>query len=212
MKVKIFEFNPISENTYLLYDETKECVIIDAGCFYPDEKQQLLDFILDNELVVKHLLNTHLHFDHVLGNKFILDQFHLKPEANDKDSFLLDAMPAQMQMFGFREAETAPELGNIIKENDVITFGSQRLVVLEVPGHSPGSIAFYSEEGQCVFVGDALFRSSIGRTDLPGGDFEELINSIKTKLLTLPLETVVYSGHGPQTSIQFEAKNNPYLQ
>ena len=105
MNIKIFEFNPIAENTYVVYDETKECVIIDAGCFFPDEKRQLLDFILDNDLVVKHLLNTHLHFDHVFGNKFILDQFGLKAFANDKDLFLLEAMPAQMRMFGFRDAE-----------------------------------------------------------------------------------------------------------
>lgn len=212
MNIKIFEFNPIAENTYVVYDETKECVIIDAGCFFPDEKRQLLDFILDNDLVVKHLLNTHLHFDHVFGNKFILDQFGLKAFANDKDLFLLEVMPAQMRMFGFRDAEEAPEVGSFIKENDTIEFGNQKFIVLEVPGHSPGSVAFYSIEGECVFVGDALFRGSIGRTDLAGGNQSQLIEAIRTRLLTLPPETIVYPGHGPQTSIRDEKRNNPFLQ
>lgn len=212
MNIKIFEFNPIAENTYVVYDETKECVIIDAGCFFPDEKNQLLDFILDNDLVVKHLLNTHLHFDHVFGNKFILDQFGLKAFANDKDLFLLEAMPAQMRMFGFKDAEEAPAIGTFIKENDTIEFGNQKFIVLEVPGHSPGSVAFYSENGECVFVGDALFRGSIGRTDLAGGNQSQLIETIRTRLLTLPPETIVYPGHGPQTTIREEKRNNPFLQ
>lgn len=212
MNIKIFEFNPISENTYIVYDETKECVIIDAGCFFPEEKSELLDFILDNELIVKHLLNTHLHFDHVFGNKFILDQFGLKAYANDKDLFLLEAMPAQMRMFGFREAEEAPEVGTLINENDIIEFGNQKFIVLAVPGHSPGSVAFYSENGECVFVGDALFRGSIGRTDLAGGSQSQLIEAIRTRLLTLPPDTVVYPGHGPKTSIREEKRSNPFLQ
>lgn len=212
ISIKTFEFNPISENTYVVYDETKECVIIDAGCFFPEERNELLDFILDNDLVVKHLLNTHLHFDHVFGNKFILDQFGLKAFANDKDLFLLEAMPAQMRMFGFRDVEEAPEVGTIINENDTIEFGDQKFIVLAVPGHSPGSVAFYSENGGCVFVGDALFRGSIGRTDLAGGNQSQLIEAIRTRLLTLPPETVVYPGHGPQTSIREEKRNNPFLQ
>lgn len=212
ISIKTFEFNPISENTYVVYDETKECVIIDAGCFFPEEKNELLDFILDNDLVVKHLLNTHLHFDHVFGNKFILDQFGLKAFANDKDLFLLEAMPAQMRMFGFRDVEEAPEVGTIINENDTIEFGDQKFIVLAIPGHSPGSVAFYSENGGCVFVGDALFRGSIGRTDLAGGNQSQLIEAIRTRLLTLPPETVVYPGHGPQTSIREEKRNNPFLQ
>ncbi len=212
MNIKTFEFNPISENTYVVYDETNECVIIDAGCFFPEEKNELLDFILDNDLIVKHLLNTHLHFDHVFGNKFVLDQFGLKAFANDKDLFLLEAMPAQMRMFGFRDAEEAPEVGTIINENDIIEFGNQKFVVLAVPGHSPGSVAFYSENGECVFVGDALFRGSIGRTDLAGGSQSQLIESIRTRLLTLAPDTVVYPGHGPKTSIREEKKSNPFLQ
>lgn len=212
MKVKTFEFNPICENTYLAYDETGECIIIDAGCFYPQEKQFLLNFIKDNNLTLKHLLNTHLHFDHVLGNNFIYEQFGLKTNANKGDEFLLEAMPAQMRMFGFKDAENAPSIGTYINDGDIVEFGNQKLLVLQVPGHSPGSVAFYNAEAGCVFVGDVLFQSSIGRTDLAGGDFNTLIHSIKSKLLTLPLDTVVYSGHGPSTTIKQEMQNNMYLR
>lgn len=212
MEVKIFEFNPIAENTYVLYDESQECVIIDAGSFYPDEKRGLLDFILGNDLVVKHLLNTHLHFDHVFGNAFVHEQFHVKPQANQADEFLLDAMPAQLRMFGFPEMEEAPGIDKYIKENDIIEFGNQKLIVLEVPGHSPGSVAFYSSARECVFSGDALFRGSIGRTDLTGGNYEQLLESIQTKLFTLPPETVVYPGHGATTTIREEMMNNPFFR
>lgn len=212
MNIKTFEFNPIAENTYVVYDETKECVIIDAGCFFPDEKRQLLDFIVDNDLIVKHLLNTHLHFDHVFGNKFILDQFGLKTKANEKDLFLLEGMPAQMRMFGFKDVEEAPEAGELIEENDTIEFGNQKFIVLAVPGHSPGSVAFYSIDGNCVFVGDALFRNSIGRTDLAGGNQNQLMEAISSRLFTLPPETIVYPGHGPQTTIRNEINNNPFFR
>lgn len=213
MDVKIFEFNPISENTYIAYDETKECVIIDAGCFFPDEKILLLNFILDNDLVVKHLLNTHLHFDHVFGNNFIYEQFHLETEANKADEFLLEQMPKQLQMFGFKNEDVQiPKIGKYLNENDVVTFGNQRLIVLQIPGHSPGSIVFYNQEAGCVFVGDVLFRGSVGRSDLVGGNHQQLIDGIKAKLLTLPKETIVYSGHGPLTTIGDEIKSNFYLQ
>lgn len=211
MNIKIFEFNPISENTYLLYDETNECVIIDAGCFYPDEEQELLDFILDNNLVVKHLLNTHLHFDHVLGNKFVFEQFQLKTKAHQEDQFLLEGMPAQMRMFGFKGGEDAPEIGTYLKDGDIIEFGNQRLLVLEVPGHSPGSVVFYSANGNCVIVGDVLFRGSIGRTDLAKGNQEQLLQAIRQKLFTLPAETVVYPGHGAKTTVAEEMRSNPFF-
>lgn len=211
MNIKTFEFNPIGENTYVVYDETHECAIIDAGCFFPDENRLLLDFIVDNELIVKHLLNTHLHFDHILGNAFVADQFKVQPEANKGDEFLLDAMPAQLRMFNFPDVDPAPSIGRYLKDGDIIEFGKQRFVVLEVPGHSPGSVAFYSEAGNCVFVGDALFRGSIGRTDLAGGNHGQLLESIRTQLFTLPPETVVYSGHGPMTTIREEVKTNPFF-
>lgn len=213
MKVKTFEFNPISENTYVIYDDTKECVIIDPGCFYPDEKALLLDFILDNELVVKHVINTHLHFDHVFGLNFVEEQFGLKTEACQEDEFLLKQMLEQLRLFGFGEYESkTPEIGKYLNENDVVTFGKQRLIALHVPGHSPGSLVFYNQEAGCLFAGDVLFRTSVGRTDLLGGDHEQLISGIKSKLLRLPSDTVVYSGHGPSTTIGDEIKYNPYLR
>jgi len=208
MEVKAFEFNPIAENTYVLYDDTRECVIIDAGCFYPDEKVELLNFILNNDLVVKHLLNTHLHFDHILGNAFVKEQFDVYPEGNKADNFLLRTMNIQLKMYGFPRQGRTPRIQTFLKENDVVEFGNQRFVVLEVPGHSPGSIAFYSEENECVFSGDALFRGTIGRTDIARGDHGQLIESIRTKLFTLPLETVVYPGHGPATTIKQEMMHN----
>lgn len=213
MKVKIFEFNPISENTYVIYDDTNECAIIDAGCFFPDEKALLLNFILDNDLVVKHVLNTHLHFDHVFGLNFLEEQFHLKTEANKEDEFLLEQMSTQLRMFGFGEYETkTPQIGKYLNENDVVAFGNQRLIVLQVPGHSPGSIVFYNQDAGCIFVGDVLFRGSIGRTDLAGGSEIQLITGIKEKLLSLPYDTIVYSGHGPATTIGEEVKYNRYLK
>jgi glyoxylase-like metal-dependent hydrolase (beta-lactamase superfamily II) len=211
MKIKQFEFNPIRENTYVVYDETKECAIIDAGCFYPEEKMELLEYILDNDLVVKHLLNTHLHFDHVFGNVFVEERLGLLTKANPEDEFLLDKMSVQMKMFGFPQEVSKPKIGEYIHENDVITFGNQELVVLEVPGHSPGSVVFYSRKGQSLFGGDVLFRGSIGRTDLEGGSFEQLVSGIRNKLFVLPPDTTVYSGHGPATTIGYEQKNNPYL-
>lgn len=213
MKIKIFEFNPVSVNTYVLYDDTKECVIIDPGCYSQDEKKVLLDFILDNDLVVKHLLNTHLHFDHVFGDPFIADRFNVVIEANKGDEFLLEQMPLQLQMFGFDSSNTTiPKIGKYLNENDIIQFGHQSLLVLHIPGHSPGSIVFYNEKENSIFVGDVLFRGSIGRTDLVGGNHELLIKGIKEKLLKLPSDTVVYSGHGPLTTIGQEKRTNFYLQ
>lgn len=213
MIVKKFEFNPVSENTYVIYDETKECAIIDPGCFYPDEKALLLNFILDNDLVVKHVLNTHLHFDHIFGLNFIEEQFGMKTEANQADEFLLEQMATQLRLFGFESnGDKTPEISKYLNENDVVTVGKQRLIVLQVPGHSPGSLVFYNQDAGCLFAGDVLFRGSIGRTDLAGGSMEQLIDGIKNKLLTLPYDTIVYSGHGPQTTIGEEVKHNPFLR
>lgn len=212
MKIKTFEFNPLAVNTYVLSDETGECVIIDAACFYPDEKIILIDYIIDNDLVVKHLINTHLHFDHLFGVNTIIDQFEVQMEANENDAFLLRDMAQQMKLFGFGATnETAPVIKKQLNDGDTILFGNQKLIVLAVPGHSPGSLAFYSEKEGCVFSGDALFNSSIGRTDLPGGNFSQLIESIREKLFTLPSDTIVYPGHGPATTIGNEKKFNPFM-
>ena len=212
MKIKTFEFNPLGVNTYVLYDKTGECVVIDASCFFPDERELLLNFILDNNLVVKHLLNTHLHFDHVFGVNFMASQFGLKLQVHPDDVFLLDNLPQQLQMFGFNtNVDYAPEIGNYLKENDMVAFGEQKLKIIHVPGHSPGSIVFYNEKEKFAVVGVVLFNGSIGRTDLPGGNFDQLIEGIRTKLFTLPDDTEIYSGHGPKTTIGQEKKYNPFV-
>jgi glyoxylase-like metal-dependent hydrolase (beta-lactamase superfamily II) len=211
MKIKTFEFNPISVNTYIVYDETGECAIIDAGCYSPDEERNLLDFILDNELSVKRLLNTHLHFDHVWGNVFIKEQFGLKTYAHRADQFLLDNMQGQTRLFGFNPPDELPEIGSYLNEGDTIRWGKQEFSVLHVPGHSPGSVVFYNKAAGCAFTGDVLFRADIGRTDLAGGNFRQLISGITKKLLTLPPETIVYPGHGMITNIGYETVHNPYV-
>lgn len=212
MEIKIFEFNPVAENTYVLFDETKECVIVDAGCFYPYEEKSLLDFIESNDLEVKYLLNTHLHFDHVFGNSFVEKQLNLRPIAHKADEFLLDGMSAQLKMFGFPETPTPPAIAEYIKEGDVIKFGKQTFFVLEVPGHSPGSVAFYNRDCNCVFSGDALFNGSIGRTDLERANHQQLLDSIQRKLFTLPPNTIVYPGHGSSTTVGNELMNNPFFR
>ncbi|MDD3321488.1 MAG: MBL fold metallo-hydrolase [Paludibacter sp.] len=211
MTIKTFTFNPFQENTYLLYDETNEAVIIDAGCIFDAEKQLLKKFIEENNLIVKCLINTHLHLDHQFGNKFVTETFGIKPQAHIEDEFLLDNVEAQARSFGFPINEEAQPLGSYIVENQEIQFGNSSLIAIYVPGHSPGSLAFYSEKDGVLFAGDVLFKGSIGRTDLVKGDYATLILSITKKLLPLPDSTTVYSGHGPATTIGYEKVNNPYL-
>lgn len=213
MIIKTFEFNPLGVNSYVLSDETGECVIIDAACYYPDEKALLINYILDNELVVKHILNTHLHFDHIFGANALSKYFDLPLSSHTGDEVLLNNIKGQMKLFGIpdNDEEYQIEIGNVLNEGDIISFGNQALRVFHIPGHSPGSVVFYSEASNSVFVGDVLFRGSIGRTDLAGGNFEELIEGIRSKLFIMPDETKVYPGHGPATTIGYEKKNNPFV-
>ncbi len=213
MKVKTFEFNPLGVNTYLLSDETKECVVIDAAFFYADEQELLLNYILDHDFVVRHLINTHLHFDHLFGVNPLVSRFGLPLRYHPDDQFLLEDIPAQMRMFGFPSPHTdyRPVKGEELQEGDLVRFGNQILHVLHLPGHSPGSVAFYEAEANILFSGDALFHSGIGRTDLPRGSYETLIGSIRNKLYSLPDETIVYPGHGPSTTIGQEKRNNPFV-
>ncbi|KAF5080224.1 Hydroxyacylglutathione hydrolase [anaerobic digester metagenome] len=212
MKIKTFEFNPLGVNTYVLYDRTGECIVVDASCFFPDENKLLLNFILDNNLVVKHLVNTHLHFDHIFGVNFLASQFGLKLLVHRDDIVLLENLSQQLQMFGFNtNVDYRPEIGGFLAENDVVSFGEQQLKVLHVPGHSPGSIVFYNEKEKLALVGDVLFNGSIGRTDLLEGSFEQLTEGIRTKLFTFPDDTEVYPGHGPKTTIGQERRYNPFV-
>jgi len=211
MTIKTFTFNPIQENTYLVYDETNEAVVIDAGCASDIEKRALKNYIDDNDLTLKRVINTHLHFDHQFGNKFLYDTYGILPEACKEDEYLLEEVVAHVRSFGLDIKEEAQPLGGYLTENQIIKFGNTSFVTYLVPGHSPGSVAFYDEKDGVLFAGDVLFRGSIGRTDLPQGDYGTLIESITNKLLPLPDSTVVYSGHGPSTTIGFERKNNPFL-
>ncbi|MDR3062075.1 MAG: MBL fold metallo-hydrolase [Dysgonamonadaceae bacterium] len=211
MHIRQFEFNQVSENTYLIYDEKNEAAVIDCGVYFPEEKMQLVRFIEENHLVLVRLLNTHLHMDHVFGNRFIYETYDLLPEYHRME----ESMPSQKDQarnFGILVDEPDLQAVNYIEDGDVISVGTIRLKALLVPGHSPGSLCFYSEKDRCVFSGDVLFQGSIGRSDLWGGDHGQLIFGIKEKLLTLPDDTVVYPGHGPSTTIGREKKYNPYLK
>jgi glyoxylase-like metal-dependent hydrolase (beta-lactamase superfamily II) len=212
MKIKKFTFNPIQENTYLLYDETNEAVVIDAGMTFENEREAIKQFIDENNLQLKQVLNTHLHFDHVFGNKFLYDTYHIQPEGGKEDEFMLGSVKESAAYIGIQTSEEAQPLGKYLSENEIIRFGNTELKAFSTPGHSPGSFCFYCEKGGVVFVGDVLFRNSIGRTDFLKGDYDTLIRSIRTKLLTLPDSTVVYSGHGIETTIGYEKIHNPYLQ
>lgn len=211
MTIKTFIFNPFQENTYLLFDETNEAVIIDAGCIIEYENKQLKRFIEENNLTLKRVLNTHLHLDHQFGNKYLFDNFGIAPEANLEDEFLLEKVVEQAASFGLKIHGNEQKLIRYIQDNEELKFGNTTIKALHVPGHSPGSIAFYLENEGVLFSGDVLFKGSIGRTDLPKGDYATLITSITNKLLPLPDSTVVYSGHGPTTTIGEEKINNPYL-
>lgn len=211
INIKCFEFNYFAENTYLLYDETKEAVLIDCGCLFTNEQQALSGFITENDLTLKHLLCTHMHLDHVFGNEYIYKTYGLQPEAHLAETEQLPGLQEQAKAFGLDFPIKPVPLKKTLIGNEVVRFGNSELRALLVPGHSPGSLAFYCEAEGFVIAGDALFSGSIGRTDLWGGNQEELVAAIKDKLLTLPDETVVYPGHGAITTILDEKLNNPYL-
>jgi hydroxyacylglutathione hydrolase len=210
LTVKSFEFSPIQENTYVLYNEFNDCIIIDPGCYYDAEKDELVAFIADNKLKPIILLNTHCHLDHVFGNKFIAEKYNLTLQMHENEKPLLAYAPTSGLTYNmpFDNYE-----GNFIylNEGDTIKLGDEALQILLTPGHSPGSLSFYSAKNNFVISGDVLFKNSVGRWDLPGANEAQLIKSIKEKLLVLPAETIVYSGHGQTTTIGYEKKNNPYL-
>ena len=211
LKIKSFVFSPIQENTYLLYDEFNNCAIIDPGCYFDAEKDQLVGFIQKSGLKPKMLLNTHCHLDHVFGNKYIAETYNLVAQIHEKEKAMLQLAPTSGLMYGMPFDNYTGEL-IFLKEGDILPIGQDELKVIEAPGHSPGHICFYCAKQHFLISGDVLFNRSIGRTDLPGGNHEQLIKNIKEKLFALPDETVVYSGHGPATTIGEEKRENPYLQ
>ena len=206
-----FTFNPFQENTYLLYDETGECIVIDPGCITSEERQLLISKIEELKLKPVRLLNTHCHIDHVFGNAFISEKYKLPLEIHQGEQVVLDAVPMAAGMYGIPYPDPSPAPGRYIQEGELITFGNTELKSLFTPGHSPASLSFYCAKDQFLIAGDVLFYESIGRTDLPGGDFQTLINSIKNELFPLGDEVKVYPGHGPTTTIGHEKRHNPFL-
>ena len=210
MNIYKLVFSPIEVNTYILADESGDCAIIDCGCYDKQESDRLVDLIKNKMIKPVLLLNTHCHLDHIFGNRFVLERYNLKPFANEYDEMNRKDAVQHAMLFGL-SMDNPPEPAGFLTDNQKITFGSTELLALYVPGHTSGSLAFYSKENDCVFTGDALFAGSIGRTDLPGGDYDTLIKSITNKLFVLPPETVVYPGHGNETTIEKEMKSNPFF-
>ncbi|MDR3141055.1 MAG: MBL fold metallo-hydrolase [Tannerellaceae bacterium] len=209
--VKSFEFNYFSVNTYVLHDETGEAVLIDCGCFREEEERGLNNYIIANKLTLKHLLCTHLHLDHVFGNEFANRAYGLKPQAHKADADALPSVREQARLFGLQDRIQSIPVEKYIVGNETIKFGNSELTALLVPGHSPGSLAFYNKKNGFAVTGDVIFNGSIGRTDLWGGNQEVLIAAIKDKILSLPDETILYPGHGPETNVISESMNNPFL-
>ena len=210
IQLKSFIFNDFQENTYVLSDESGECVIIDPGCYTAAEKEALTFYIERNNLNPVKLLNTHCHIDHVLGNKYISDTYKLLPCINQYDLRILQTAAILGQNWGIH-MEESPEPGLFLEEGDKVFFGNSELEVLFLPGHSPGSIGFLSKKDNFLISGDVLFKESIGRTDLPGGDLPQLLNNIRQKLFILNDTLNIYSGHGPSTTIGHEKIKNPFL-
>lgn len=205
-----FTFSPIQENTYVIYNEQGWCAIVDPGCYFGNERNELKDFITERKLAPKYLLNTHCHLDHVFGNKFVHKTWGLEPYIHPNEKPVLEYAPISGMNWGLPFENYQGNL-HYLNEGDKLQIGNDIFEILLTPGHSPGSICFYCREQQFVIGGDVLFRESIGRTDLPGGDFDTLIDSIRSKLFILPDEVIVYPGHGPETTIGYEKKHNPFL-
>ena len=211
--IQRIECNPLQENCYVVSDETKECVIIDCGAYYEEEHEALQHYIDSNQLKPIHLLATHAHLDHNFGAVRLYHQYGLKVEICEEDKELLEHLPEQAKtLFGMTISEERPQVGRLLKDGDTISFGNHTLQVLQTPGHTHGSCLFYCEEEHTAFTGDTLFRMSIGRTDFAEGSWAEMDNSLKNVISKLPKETVVLSGHGPQSTIADELQYNPYLR
>jgi hydroxyacylglutathione hydrolase len=210
ISIRKFTVNPLQENSYVLSDNTGNCLIVDAGFYFRKEINEVLDYLQDHNLKPVGLINTHCHFDHVMGVDVIRRKYGIPFGCHADEAFWLPMASVQARSFGIAMPEVR-DADHFISPDQNLNFGDSVLQVIHVPGHSPGHVAFYSPGDQFLLAGDVLFYNSIGRFDLPGGDYAQLIQSIKEKLLVLPPETVVWCGHGPETSIGFEKLNNPYL-
>ena len=210
LNIRQFTFNPVQENTYVIFDEKGACAIVDPGCYFDYEYKELTDFIESGKLVPKCLLNTHCHLDHVFGNKFVAEKYGLVLQIHRGEKPVLDYAPISGKSWGLPFENYEGDL-IFLEEGEKVSFGDIELDILLTPGHSPASVSFYHEASNQLLSGDVLFHLGIGRSDLPGGDYDTLIESIRSKLFVLPDEVKVYPGHGPETSIGYEKKHNPFL-
>ncbi|KAA0989390.1 MBL fold metallo-hydrolase [Dyadobacter aurulentus] len=211
VRVKSFVFNPFSENTYILHDDSGEAVMIDPGCFDKAEIAEIAAYIDTNNLKPVHIINTHAHIDHVLGVAALKRKYSIPFALHQLDEPLLKAVKTYASNYGFNGFDE-PEIDSYLKEGEIFSFGSTDLDIIFVPGHAPGHVAFVNHAARFVIGGDVLFRLSIGRTDLPGGNHATLLESIRTKIFTLPDDYTVYAGHMEPTTIGFEKKNNPFFR
>ena len=212
MLTKAFTFNPVGENTYLIWDEeSREAAIIDAGMSNNRENTIISEFITKENLQLKYALQTHMHFDHIWGLAYIQETYGLKPLCHAAEESIYRDVPEMTSMFRLSMNWNLPVVERYINEGDTFQVGNTTIKVLHTPGHTPGGLSYYIESAHTLFTGDTLFKGSVGRTDLPGGNLSEEMDSIKNKIITLPSDTIVYSGHGPESSIGWELENNPYL-
>lgn len=210
LTIQMFTFSPIQENTYLVYNENNEAAVVDPGCYFPEEQEELRRFIEEQGLIPKYLLNTHCHLDHVFGNRFVYETWKLELHLHANEQKVLEYAPVSGQMWNLPFDNYNGPL-HFLEDGGTIQLGNDVLELILAPGHSPGSICFHIPTQKILIGGDVLFRNSIGRTDLPGGHHETLLHSIKTRLFPLPDDTVVYSGHGEPTTIGHEKKYNPFV-
>jgi hydroxyacylglutathione hydrolase len=208
--IEKFVVNPLQENSFVISDETGECIFVDPGFFYSDEHDEIKTYIAENQLRPLQITNTHCHFDHIMGVEFIRKSYNIPFSAHTNDSFWIEKATDQGHMFGFEVKPVRP-IDSFLNENEQLKFGNSVFEIIHIPGHSPGHVVFYNMENGILIAGDVLFYGSIGRTDLPGGNYEALISNIKNKLFKLPDETKVYCGHGPETTLGFEKSTNPFL-
>ncbi len=210
LKIKSFTFNPFEENTYIVYDEHGEGVLIDPGCYEPEEERELDKFLQAQHIELTHLLNTHCHVDHVLGNQWAKDKYGLELWIHQNEMPVLKSVEVYAPSYGFTKYQSSVN-DHFLEEGQEIKVGTGKLKVIFVPGHAPGHVVFYDKESNQAICGDTLFRRSIGRTDLPGGDHELLLKKIKEELFTLPDETILHPGHGTHTQVAFEKEYNPFV-